>query len=280
VNLSIVFEIEASQTIREDRSDETLEHALRVVVQCSQDRPQAVGSPGSSDDSPELVQQQVGGDDDVPVTLERHRLLQIGSDLALQHGPGNRLLEWNRRTDPVGVGDALDLSLGPYAFIERQSGLGARSHDPRTDQEWDADQPPPSRTRHGSPHAPPPVRALSPIYREVGTDPRIKPRGPRSGPLASRRQRSHNIHGARAEEILARTPSPDTFSLPVSDQEFFFRIPFDQLDLLLYAWEHDVPPAEAATVLELDEPAVVRVYQDFTAKNRATRHLREMPHTI
>jgi NAD+ synthase len=37
------------------------------------------------------------------------------------------------------------------------------------------------------------------------------------------------------EEILARTPSPDTFSLPVSDQEFFFRIPFDQLDLLLYA---------------------------------------------
>ena len=31
-------------------------------------------------------------------------------------------------------------------------------------------------------------------------------------------------------EIINRTPSPDTFSLPVSDQEFFFRIPFDKLD--------------------------------------------------
>ena len=31
-------------------------------------------------------------------------------------------------------------------------------------------------------------------------------------------------------EIKERTPSPDTFSLPVSDQEFYFRIPFDKLD--------------------------------------------------
>lgn len=36
-------------------------------------------------------------------------------------------------------------------------------------------------------------------------------------------------------EIINRQPSPDTFSLPVSDQEFFFRIPFDKLDYLLYA---------------------------------------------
>lgn len=79
-------------------------------------------------------------------------------------------------------------------------------------------------------------------------------------------------------EILDRTPSPDTFSLPVSDQEFFFRIPFDKLDLLLYAWEHDVPRDEAARVLALEEKAVERGFRDFTAKNQATAHLREMPH--
>lgn len=78
-------------------------------------------------------------------------------------------------------------------------------------------------------------------------------------------------------EILERTPSPDTFSLPVSDQEFFFRIPFDKLDLLLYAWEHDVPASEAAPVLGIEESAVERVYRDFTTKHRATAHLREMP---
>ncbi len=81
-------------------------------------------------------------------------------------------------------------------------------------------------------------------------------------------------------EIINRTPSPDTFSLPVSDQEFYFRIPFDKLDLLLFAWEHKVSPSETAKVLELPEEAVNRVFRDFTAKNRATAHLREMPHAF
>ncbi len=81
-------------------------------------------------------------------------------------------------------------------------------------------------------------------------------------------------------EIINRQPSPDTFSLPVSDQEFFFRIPFDKLDYLLYAWENEVPSEEVANVLDLSEEAVKRVYKDFTSKNRATAHLREMPYTL
>ncbi len=79
-------------------------------------------------------------------------------------------------------------------------------------------------------------------------------------------------------EIANRQPSPDTFSLPVTDQEFFFRIPFDKLDYLLYGWEHQVPTAEAAAVLSLPEDAVKRAYRDFTTKNHATAHLRVMPY--
>ncbi|MEA5115605.1 MAG: NAD(+) synthase [Geobacteraceae bacterium] len=81
-------------------------------------------------------------------------------------------------------------------------------------------------------------------------------------------------------EIIDRQPSPDTFSLPVSDQEFFFRIPFDKLDHLLYAWEHEVPAGEAARVLDISEDAVKRAYRDFTAKHRATAHLREGIRTL
>jgi NAD+ synthase len=81
-------------------------------------------------------------------------------------------------------------------------------------------------------------------------------------------------------EIIDRQPSPDTFSLPVSDQEFFFRIPFDKLDHLLYAWEHEVSPAETAAVLGLSEEAVKRSFKDFASKNKATAHLRTMPYTI
>ena len=81
-------------------------------------------------------------------------------------------------------------------------------------------------------------------------------------------------------DIRKRTPSPDTFSLPVSDQEFFFRIPFDKLDLLLYAWEHEVSPEETAAVTELDEDAVKRAFADFSSKYRATQHLRELPYSL
>jgi NAD+ synthase len=78
-------------------------------------------------------------------------------------------------------------------------------------------------------------------------------------------------------EIMDRQPSPDTFSLPVSDQEFFFRIPFDKLDYLLYAWEHEVSTNETANVLHLSIDAVERAYKDFTSKNKATAHLRTTP---
>ncbi len=81
-------------------------------------------------------------------------------------------------------------------------------------------------------------------------------------------------------EIIDRQPSPDTFSLPVSDQEFFFRISFDKLDYLLFAWEHAVPTNDAAKVLDLSEDAVGRAYKDFDSKYRATSHLREVPNTL
>ncbi len=81
-------------------------------------------------------------------------------------------------------------------------------------------------------------------------------------------------------EIIKRQPSPDTFSLPVSDQEFFFRISFDNLDHLLYAWEHKVPEKEVAKVLNLTEDAIKRAFNDFTSKYRATTHLREAPHAL
>ncbi len=81
-------------------------------------------------------------------------------------------------------------------------------------------------------------------------------------------------------EIIERKPSPDTFSLPVTDQEFFFRIPFDRLDHLLYAWENDIAIEEVASVLDLPQDAVKRAYKDFTSKNKATAHLRALPSTL
>ena len=82
------------------------------------------------------------------------------------------------------------------------------------------------------------------------------------------------------EEIVKRTPSPDTFPSEVSDQEFYFCLPYDTLDLLLYAWEKKVPRSRISGVLQLSEEQINRVFRDFESKKKATAHLGILPPTL
>jgi len=82
------------------------------------------------------------------------------------------------------------------------------------------------------------------------------------------------------QEIINRPPSPDTFSFVVSDEEFYFRIPYDKLDLLLYAWENKIEISKVCEEMDLQEDQVQRAFRDFTAKYDATKHLRQLPPTL
>lgn len=79
------------------------------------------------------------------------------------------------------------------------------------------------------------------------------------------------------EEIIRRTPSPDTFSAEVSDEAFYFCLPYDLLDLLLYAQENKIPQSLIEQVLNLSEEQIQRIFRDFDSKRRATAHLRQLP---
>jgi NAD+ synthase len=79
------------------------------------------------------------------------------------------------------------------------------------------------------------------------------------------------------EAIRRRPPTSDTYSAPCDQQEFFFRLPFETLDLLWYALEHQVPVPEVARVMGLTEEQVNRAFSDFSAKQRATAFLRMAP---
>lgn len=79
------------------------------------------------------------------------------------------------------------------------------------------------------------------------------------------------------ESIQNRTPTTDTYSAPCDQQEFFFRIPFETLDLVWFALDHDVPIAHVAGVMGLTETQVRRVFDDIQRKQRATRFLRLQP---
>ncbi len=84
-------------------------------------------------------------------------------------------------------------------------------------------------------------------------------------------------HLAVIREIIERAPSPDTFSFQVSDEEFYFRIPYAELDLLLYAWENNIPVEDVCKTMSLTGEQVQRAKRDFDAKYNATKHLRHLP---
>jgi NAD+ synthase len=78
-------------------------------------------------------------------------------------------------------------------------------------------------------------------------------------------------------EIRARPPTTDTFSLPQSQEEFYFALPYGEMDLCLWAYKHETPAAEVASALGLTSDQVERVYRDIQAKQRASRYLHEPP---
>lgn len=85
------------------------------------------------------------------------------------------------------------------------------------------------------------------------------------------------------EEIRRQTPTTDTYSLPQTQEEFYFALPYDKMDLCLYAHNHHAPASEVAPALGITPAQVERVYKDIEAKRRAAKYLHERPllvHTV
>lgn len=79
------------------------------------------------------------------------------------------------------------------------------------------------------------------------------------------------------EEIRSRPPTSDTYSAGSTQEEFFFRLPFETMDLIWYGLEHEVPAAVVAREMELTEAQVQRVYDDILRKRMTTDYLRTPP---
>jgi NAD+ synthase len=77
--------------------------------------------------------------------------------------------------------------------------------------------------------------------------------------------------------IRRRPPTTDTFSLPQTQEEFYFALPYDKMDLCLYGRNHGVPAAEVAPALGLTPEQVERVYRDIDQKRRTTAYLHARP---
>ena len=79
------------------------------------------------------------------------------------------------------------------------------------------------------------------------------------------------------EEIINRTPTSDTYSAEQTQEEFFFQLPFHEMDLLWYGYENDYDPAEVANVLGKKEEEIKSIFTNFKRKQHTTEYLRMKP---
>jgi NAD+ synthase len=79
------------------------------------------------------------------------------------------------------------------------------------------------------------------------------------------------------EEIRSRPPTTDTFSLPQTQEEFYFALPYDRMDLCLYAVDNGHAAEEVAPAVGITAAQVERVFADIRSKRRAASYLHAAP---
>lgn len=79
------------------------------------------------------------------------------------------------------------------------------------------------------------------------------------------------------ERVCAAQPTTDTYSLSQGQDEFYFALPYRQMDLALWALNHGRPASELAAALEIGEAQAEAIYADIRNKRRTTRYLHRPP---
>ena len=79
------------------------------------------------------------------------------------------------------------------------------------------------------------------------------------------------------EEIQKRPPTTDTYSLAQSQDEFYFSMPLEKMDLCLYGKDHAIPPRELAPMVGFSEDQVKRAYAMIDSKRKFARYLHLPP---
>jgi len=82
------------------------------------------------------------------------------------------------------------------------------------------------------------------------------------------------------EEVRRRPPTTDTYSLAQTQEEFYFALPYDRMDLCLYGLNHGIPTADVAKAVSLTEEQIGLVWNDIAAKRKVARYLHLPPQTV
>ncbi len=79
------------------------------------------------------------------------------------------------------------------------------------------------------------------------------------------------------EVIRRRPPTTDTYSMPQDQEEFYFTLPYQQMDICLYGKNHKLSLSAVAEAAGLTPDKVQSVWRDIDRKRATTRYLHRAP---
>ena len=81
------------------------------------------------------------------------------------------------------------------------------------------------------------------------------------------------------EEILSSEASPDVWSYSTTDEEFFYTVPYEIVDLILYAREKKLSIMEIKKLSNLPEEKIQNLLRFQDIKQRKSQHMRDLPYS-
>lgn len=79
------------------------------------------------------------------------------------------------------------------------------------------------------------------------------------------------------QEIINRTPTTDTYTAEQTQEEFFFQMPYHEMDLLWFAFENEIDPVEVSTAINKTPDEISQIFINFSRKQKTTEYLRMSP---
>ncbi len=79
------------------------------------------------------------------------------------------------------------------------------------------------------------------------------------------------------QTIIDRTPTTDTYTAEQTQEEFFYQLPFDVMDIMWYGFENGYSYKEVGDVMNKTEEEVEIIFKNFERKKKTTEYLRANP---
>lgn len=78
-------------------------------------------------------------------------------------------------------------------------------------------------------------------------------------------------------EVCSAMPTTDTYSMQQGQDEFYFSLPYDKMDIALWARNHGVPEDGLAEYLGISHSQANHIYADIDSKRHTTHYLHAKP---